>query len=162
MIGLTASLNFPLVNAFQSTLHSTFHDGYYVYSDQDAFVTKIDSTGSSLVYSTFLGGYSYDEGRALALFGDAIDTSNTSARAQSLRQIAENQKLYNSEFNRAFVLMEYFGYLRRNPNERPDTGYSGYDFWLNKLNAFNGDYQKAEMVKAFITSGEYRSRFGPL
>ena len=86
----------------------------------------------------------------------------TETRASVLRRIAENQTLAHQEFNRAFVLMEYFGYLRRNPNERPDTGYSGYDFWLNKLNAFNGDYQKAEMVKAFITSGEYRSRFGPL
>src|SRR5437016_13797317 len=56
--------------------------------------------------------------------------------------------------------MEYFGYLRRNPND--DTGtYTGYDFWLSKLNQFNGDYQKAEMVKAFITSIEYRQRLGP-
>ena len=56
---------------------------------------------------------------------------------------------------------EYFGYLRRNANEGPDPDYSGYDFWLKKLNQFNGDYQKSEMVKAFITSAEYRQRFGP-
>jgi len=80
--GLTASLNFPLVNAFQSTLHSTFHDGYYVYSDQDAFVTKIDSTGSSLVYSTFLGGYSYDEGRAIAV--DATGAATVVGQTYSL------------------------------------------------------------------------------
>ena len=98
---------------------------------------------------------------ALGLFGNALDTSNTSARAQALRQIAENQNLYNAEFNRAFVLMEYFGYLRRNPNEGQDTDFSGYDFWLQKLNQFSGDFQKSEMVKAFITSGEYRTRFGP-
>ena len=57
--------------------------------------------------------------------------------------------------------MEYFGYLRRNANEGQDTDYSGYDFWLKKLNQFNGDYQKSEMVKAFISSSEYRNRFGP-
>ena len=57
--------------------------------------------------------------------------------------------------------MQYFGYLRRNPNDTPDADYSGYDFWLTKLNQFNGDYQKAEMVKAFISSREYRQRFGP-
>ena len=90
-----------------------------------------------------------------------MDTSDTIARAQALRQVAENQVLYSAEFNRAFVLMEYFGYLRRNANEGPDPDYSGYDFWLKKLNQFNGDYQKSEMVKAFITSAEYRQRFGP-
>ncbi len=37
--------------------------------------------------------------------------------------------------------------------------FSGYDFWLRKLNQFNGDYVKAELVKAFITSDEYRKRF---
>ena len=38
---------------------------------------------------------------------------------------------------------------------------TGYDFWLTKLNQFNGNYLNAEMVKAFISSGEYRNRFGP-
>jgi len=70
-----------------------------------------------------------------------------------------NQDL-NAEFNRAFVLMQFFGYLRRNPNDAPDADYSGYDFWLTKLNQFNGNFQGAEMVKAFITSAEYRQRFG--
>ena len=42
-----------------------------------------------------------------------------------------------------------------------DADYVGFDFWLQKLNQFNGDYINAEMVKAFITSGEYRQRFGP-
>jgi len=81
-------------------------------------------------------------------------------RAQVLRAVAENQNLSNAEFNRAFVLMQYFGYLRRDPNSGPDTNFDGYNFWLNKLNAFNGDYANAEMVKAFITSSEYRNRFG--
>ncbi len=89
-------------------------------------------------------------------------------RAQVLRQIAEHPNLVNSEFNRAFVLMQFFGYLRRNPNDAPDTDYTGYDFWLGKLNNFTvpGDdvlarVQKAEMVKAFLLASEYRKRFGP-
>jgi hypothetical protein len=64
--------------------------------------------------------------------------------------------------------MQYFGYLRRNPNDPQDTDHTGYDFWLTKLNNFTqpGDdalvrVQKADMVKAFIVSGEYRGRFGP-
>jgi hypothetical protein len=55
--------------------------------------------------------------------------------------------------------MQYFGYLRRNPNSTPDIDYTGYDFWLTKLNNFNGNYIDAEMVKAFLSSIEYRERF---
>ena len=72
-----------------------------------------------------------------------------------LRAVAESEEFTLNETNRAFVLMEYFGYMRRDP----DAG--GYSFWLNKLNAFNGSFVNAEMVKAFITSSEYRQRFGP-
>jgi hypothetical protein len=86
-------------------------------------------------------------------------TNGTMTRAQVLRAVAEDIDLANSEKNRAFVLMEYFGYLRRNPNDPQDSDYTGYDFWLTKLNQFNGNYQGAEMVKAFITSIEYRQRF---
>jgi hypothetical protein len=88
-------------------------------------------------------------------------TLGTKTRAQVVRAVAEDQDLINSEKNRAFVLMQYFGYLRRDPNSDPDTDYTGYDFWLGKLNQFNGNFVNAEMVKAFIVSAEYRHRFGP-
>ena len=78
-----------------------------------------------------------------------------------MRRVAENQTLFTREFNRAFVLMQYFGYLRRNPNDAPDNNFDGYNFWLAKLDQFNGNFIDAEMVKAFITSIEYRQRFGP-
>jgi hypothetical protein len=81
-------------------------------------------------------------------------------RATVLRKIAEHPTFTNNEFNRAFVLMQYFGYLRRNPNDLPNTNFDGFDFWLDKLNQF-GDYRRAEMVKAFISSAEYRNRIGP-
>jgi uncharacterized protein (TIGR03118 family) len=82
-------------------------------------------------------------------------------RAQALRLIVESDFLRMKEFNRAFVLMEYFGYLRRNPDDAPDNNLSGFNFWLNKLNQFNGNFVQADMVKAFIKSSEYRGRFGP-
>jgi hypothetical protein len=88
-------------------------------------------------------------------------TDNVKTRAQVLRAIAEDPELIAAESNRAFVLAQYFGYLRRNPNEIPDGDYSGYDFWLTKLNQFGGNFVNAEMVKAFITSAEYLERFGP-
>ena len=43
---------------------------------------------------------------------------------------------------------------------RSDAGFGGYNFWLQKLEQFRGDFVQAEMVKAFITSIEYRRRFG--
>jgi uncharacterized protein (TIGR03118 family) len=78
----------------------------------------------------------------------------TLTRAQVLRQIAESPFLNNRELNGAFVFMEYAGYLRRDP----DT--AGYNFWFQKFNEFGGNFQNAEMVKAFISSSEYRQRFG--
>jgi hypothetical protein len=88
-------------------------------------------------------------------------SSGSETRANVLRKIAENDKLKAAELSRAFVLMEYFGYLRRDPDTAPDTDFSGYNFWLGKLNQFEGDYQAAEMVRAFIECTEYRKRFGP-
>ena len=75
-------------------------------------------------------------------------------RAGVLRKMVEKDAFIRAEFNRAFVQMQYFGYLRRDPDA------AGFNFWLNKLNSFGGDYIKAELVKAFITSIEYRARFG--
>jgi hypothetical protein len=98
---------------------------------------------------------------AIDEFGGANSTADLSARGRALRRVAENATLAQQEFNRAFVLMQYFGYLRRNPDDPQDSDYTGYDFWLTKLNEFNGDFVKAEMVKAFINSQEYRQRFGP-
>jgi Tol biopolymer transport system component len=99
---------------------------------------------------------------AIGEFSQAADTSDRAARARALRDVAENPALVRQEFNRAFVLMQYYGYLRRNPYDPPETGrnFDGYNFWLSKLNQFNGNFIQAEMVKAFITSTEYRQRFG--
>jgi hypothetical protein len=86
--------------------------------------------------------------------------SPSGARGRALRRVAENAEFARREFNRAFVLMQYFGYLRRNPDDAPDADFSGFDFWLQKLDSSGGDYQKAEMVRAFLHSAEYRQRFG--
>jgi hypothetical protein len=77
-----------------------------------------------------------------------------------MRRVTETQSLYDREFNRAFVLMQYFGYLRRNPNDPPDADLAGLNFWLGKLNQSNGNYITSEMVRSFLVSTEYRGRFG--
>ncbi len=102
-----------------------------------------------------------DRTTAINEFAFAPTTAELAARARALRRVAENSTLAQQEFIRAFVLMQYFGYLRRNPNDAPDTNFDGYNFWLNKLNQFNGDFVQAEMVRAFIDSSEYRRRFNP-
>jgi hypothetical protein len=91
---------------------------------------------------------------------DGLD-GRTETRASVLRKVSENRAFSDAERNRAFVLMQYYGYLRRNPNEAPEAhlNFDGYNFWLGKLNEFNGNFVAAEMVKAFITSDEYRRRF---
>ena len=96
---------------------------------------------------------------AVSEFNGAADTADTAARARALRLVAENATLRQQEFNQAFVLMQYLGYLVRDPNAAPDRDFSGYNFWLNKLESFNGDFRRAEMVQSFLVAGEYRGRF---
>jgi hypothetical protein len=90
-----------------------------------------------------------------------------------LKSVIESGSVFNKLYNDSFVLMQYFGYLRRNPDDAPDQNFSGYDFWLAKLNGVsqpNEDMrndaqaqqrsERAEMIRAFIESTEYRRRFG--
>jgi hypothetical protein len=83
----------------------------------------------------------------------------TETRATVLKKVAEDPDFVSREFNRGFVLMEFVGYLRRNPDDAPDGNFNGFNFWLSKLDQFGGDYRQAEMVKAFLSSSEYRARF---
>ncbi|HEV2862689.1 MAG TPA: DUF4214 domain-containing protein, partial [Pyrinomonadaceae bacterium] len=76
-------------------------------------------------------------------------------RAAALRRVAENAEFERRELNPAFVMMQYFGYLRRDPDD------GGYNHWLGNLERFNGNFIQAELVKAFISSIEYNQRFVP-
>jgi hypothetical protein len=81
-------------------------------------------------------------------------SSNNSAsesRSLALREAIENASFREAEYNPSFVLMEYFGYLRRDPEQ------DGYRFWLNVLNQTPGNYRG--MVCSFLTSAEYQARF---
>jgi len=91
---------------------------------------------------------------------NAFGAGATAGRIAALRAVADAASVRLAERNPSFVLAEYFGYMRRNPTDAPDFGDEGFQFWLSKLNSFGGDFIKAEMVKAFISSKEYRARFG--
>jgi len=88
-----------------------------------------------------------------ALLGLYDGTDN--GRAAILRQVSETQAFLDAEYNKSFVLMEYFGYLRRDPEQ------GGFNFWLGQLNQFplrDVGIQHA-MACSFITSAEYQTRF---
>lgn len=102
----------------------------------------------------------------------AYGSGDTAGRAAALRSVSDSNSMFQKQYNPAFVLMEYYGYLRRNPDDSPDNNFSGYDFWLNKMNQFSlpnedvrnesvalGRVKRADMVKSFLVAGEYRQRF---
>jgi hypothetical protein len=73
-------------------------------------------------------------------------------RGQVLRNIVESQAVADRFFNRAFVSMQYFGYLRRDPDA------VGFQNWVNTLNADPSNFR--HMIFGFLFSNEYRQRFG--
>jgi len=81
-----------------------------------------------------------------------IDSYNAGMPRDSvLRQIIDSQQLQDKEYDPAFVAIQYYGYLRRAPEQ------SGYDAWLNYLRTHPGDYKT--MVWGFVYSAEYFNRF---
>lgn len=109
---------------------------------EDQFVNKLFDTAGLVPFTT--------ERQQLA-----SDMRNGKTQAQVLREIIEIEAFKTREFNPSFVLIQYFGYLRREPDQ------GGYDFWLNVVNDRAVNNYRA-MVCAFITSREYQERFGLL
>jgi uncharacterized repeat protein (TIGR01451 family) len=100
-------------------------------------------------------GNSLTQAQRDALVSGLKSNPPTETRATVLRQVADNAVFKAREFNPAFVLMQYFGYLRRDP----ETG--GYLFWLDVLNNKEpGNFRG--MVCSFITSAEYQQRFSSI
>jgi len=90
--------------------------------------------------------------RASVLF-KVVDGTTTITDGALVFNTNYGKAFYDQLFNPGFVQMEYFGYMRRDPDD------GGYAFWLGKLNTF-GNWVDAQMVLAFINSPEYRARFG--
>ncbi|HEY0101627.1 MAG TPA: Calx-beta domain-containing protein, partial [Pyrinomonadaceae bacterium] len=80
-----------------------------------------------------------------------LDT-NALTRAQVLRAVADSEQVSQAEFNNTFVAMQYYGYLRRTPEE------SGYQAWLRVIKQDPNNIRI--MVDGFMNSTEYRLRFG--
>ena len=116
------------------------------------FRAAYDGLGNAAFVDTLIAhaGAGFNGDRAALVSGLNSGSLN---RAGALRQVVENEGFQSAKRNETFVMMQYFGYLRRDPDA------SGYQFWLNKLNQFDGNFERAEMAKAFIVSTEYRDRF---
>ncbi len=149
------------VGDWQATLaanKTAFFEGWV---QRPEFISRYPA---SMPAAQFVDQLNTNTGNSLTDLEEAalVDVLPTLGRAVVVRQVAENQEFTRREKNKAFVLMQYFGYLHRNPNDPPEAtlDFQGYNFWLTKLNQFNGNFIQAEMVKAFIVSGEYRRRFG--
>lgn len=126
---------------------AAFHAAYDGLANQDYVDALIANTGAG----SDPAESNDPTNNALALVNGL--NAGTLSRADVLKQIAHSESFARARFNEAFVMMEYFGFLRRDPDSR------GFHFWLDKLNEFDGNFERADMVKAFLVSGEYRGRF---
>lgn len=113
-----------------------FKNRYDPVTDPGAFVSALESAAGVVLSNRE------------ALIADLAAGRKT--RAQVLRAVAESAEVYQKYYNQAFVVMQYFGYLRRDPD-------SLYLNWIDTMNR-TGDYRI--MVNGFINSTEYKSRFG--
>ncbi len=78
-------------------------------------------------------------------------------RAGLLLKLVLNQQFVEQEHRRSFVVLHYFGYLRRNPDDPPDTGLGGVQFWVEDLERMN---DPSRIANAFKESIEYREKRG--
>jgi hypothetical protein len=133
---------------------TVFVEGFVM---RDEFVAKYQSfTNAESFVDALLENASLSGVDHVNLREGLIATYNSQAslaqsRAAVVKEIADNPTFKQSQYNRAFVLMQYFGYLRRNPDR------NGYDFWVNILNQNPQNF--GGMVCSFITSFEYQHRF---
>ncbi|MFL6521214.1 MAG: hypothetical protein ACJ8NS_13410 [Chthoniobacterales bacterium] len=83
----------------------------------------------------------------------AAVTQGRETRATVLRRLSADRRLFSREYNAAYVLCHYFGYLKRNPDETPDRDLTGYKFWRRQLDRTH-DYRG--ITRAFLESDEYK------
>jgi len=77
-------------------------------------------------------------------------TQGKATRAEVFRGLMDSKEVYDKFYNSAFVVMQYFGYLRRDPDIL-------YLEWIKIMDGNGGDYRG--MISGFMNSNEYRNRF---
>ncbi len=127
--------------------------------DNTGFVDKLAATRTVPLAdadrTAFINGLNGGTETKVSVLRKVLDGTTTINNGQlQFNNTYDSKAFYDKEYNPAFVLMQYFGYLRRDPDQ------AGFDFWLAKLNLYK-NFIDAEMVRSFIVSDEYRKRFGP-
>ncbi|HEX8353449.1 MAG TPA: hypothetical protein VF611_11145 [Pyrinomonadaceae bacterium] len=79
--------------------------------------------------------------------------SGAETRAGALVRVAEDPRLAERERARSLLLLHYFGFLRRDPDDPPDNGLEGFNFWLAQLER-SPDLDRIAL--AFRDSFEYK------
>ena len=120
------------------------------FMSRPTFASQYNRLSNSAYVDALINTAGVNLSNRLALI-DALN-AGTQTRAQVLRQITESGEVYQKYYNQAFVVMEYFGYLRRDPDAL-------YLDWITVLDANPADSR--HMVNGFVNSAEYRQRFGP-
>lgn len=116
---------------------------------RQAFLGKSDERYVDQLFAN--AGLKPDEIKRSELVGGL--QSGTETRASVLLKVITNVTLSRHERNTALLLLHYFGYLRRNPDDPPDKGWDGFNYWRAELEK-NGNPD--HMTQAFILSGEYK------
>ncbi len=120
-----------------------------------AFLQKYPSTlGRDAFVDAVIAGVQQTAGVDLSGQRSALLSQfDAGGRAAVIKKVADDPSFSQAEYNRAFVAMQYWGYLNR------DYDLGGYNFWLDVVNNRVTNNYRA-MVCAFITSKEYQERFG--
>ena len=129
-----------------------------LFVSRPAFTTQYPETLTPEQYVDALNtntGGSLTTAERDALVNGLKSNPATETRATVLRKVVDNKVFQQKEYNAAFVLMQYFGYLRRDPDAE------GYQFWLKVMNGLDKSAFQG-MTCAFITSREYQERFSPV
>src|SRR5262249_59091932 len=114
-----------------------------------AFANQYNSLSNSAYVDALINTAQVNLANRQALI-DGLN-NGTLTRAQVLRQIVESNEVATKYNHQAYAVMEYFGYLRRQPDA----------FYLNWIQVLDQTNDPRGMVTGFVTSQEYRNRFGP-
>ncbi len=149
--------DFAKVSGFLSDAQLEANKAAFVneYMARAEFQTKYSSTfGSPTAYvDALLQTVGLPSHPSRTTWISQLNANNTSqTRGEVLRALVESQPVYDKYYNEAFVIMQYFGYLRR-------TADASYLNWIETMNTTGGDYRI--MINGFMNSAEYRKRFGP-
>ena len=132
------------IDAFSASMKTQFANDFV---NRPAFASQY----GTLSNSAYVDALSQTAGVTLSNRQVLVDSleAGTLTRAQALRQIAESGEVYARYYNQAFVVMEYFGYLRRDPDV----------LYLNWIGVLEQGGDSRHMVEGFVDATEYRNRF---